>query len=87
MGVRLLRTLLLTLVVAPWSAAAQQPGRQPDFDRMVQQQADTDKNWRAAADGHFQADKITYRSSAGDMDIPAWVFQPLAIRGICSAIL
>src|SRR6476661_7298050 len=55
--------------------------RAPDFDRMLQQQADTDRTWRAASDGFMQMDKITYRSRAGDMDIPAWVFQPLQIRG------
>ena len=29
----------------------------------------------------MQMDKITYRSKAGDMDIPAFVFQPLKLRG------
>src|SRR5712664_1006138 len=55
--------------------------RPPDFDRQVQQQADTDKTWRAASDGFMQMEKITYRSKAGDMDIPAFVFQPLKLRG------
>src|SRR5258707_15546687 len=55
--------------------------RQPDFDRMLQQQADTDKAWRAASDGFMQMEKITYRSKVGDMDIPAFVFQPLQLRG------
>src|SRR5436189_309345 len=71
--------LLLTLLATSWSAAGQQ--RQPDFTRMLQQQADTDKAFRDAAAGHMQAEKITYRTSAGDLDIPAWVFQPLTIRG------
>jgi len=84
----------LTLVAPVWPAAAQTPaapapratapalqGRQPDFDRMLQQQADTDKNWKAAAEGHMRVEKIMYRSRAGDMDIPYWVFQPLQIRG------
>ena len=48
---------------------------------MAQQQADTDKAWRAAAAGHMQIDKITFKSTADGMDIPAWVFQPLTIRG------
>ena len=55
--------------------------RQPDFDRMLQQQAETDKAWRAASDGFMQFDKITYRSKVGDLDIPAFVFQPLKLRG------
>jgi len=75
---RMLPLLLLTFASAAWSGQGQ--GR-PDFDRMVQQQADTDKTWRAAAAGHMQVEKITYRSGAGDLDIPAWVFQPLTIRG------
>src|SRR6058998_412142 len=29
----------------------------------------------------MQMDKITYRSKVGDMDIPAFVFQPLKVRG------
>src|ERR1700704_175751 len=53
----------------------------PDFDRLLQQQAETDKTWRGASDGFMQMDKITYRSKAGDMDIPAFVFQPLKLRG------
>src|SRR6266481_4721516 len=28
-----------------------------------------------------RASKITYRSRVGDLDIPAWVFQPLKLRG------
>ena len=53
----------------------------PDFAAMLRQQAETDRTWRAAADGFMQAEKIIYRSSKGDLDIPAWVFQPLRIRG------
>src|SRR3954471_19773940 len=55
--------------------------RPPDFARQLEQQADTDKTWRAASDGFMQMEKITYRSKAGDMDIPAFVFQPLKLRG------
>ena len=42
----------------------------PDFDRMARQQAETDKAWRAASDGHMRLEKITYRSRAGDLDDP-----------------
>lgn len=55
--------------------------RAPDFERQLQQQAETDKTWRAASDGFMQMEKITDRSRAGDMDIPAFVFQPLTLRG------
>src|SRR5579872_3425761 len=72
--------LLLTFAAPSWSGAQGQ-GFRPDFDRMAQQQADTDTAFRAAAAEHYQVEKISYRSSAGDLDIPAWVFQPLKIRG------
>jgi len=67
----------------PQSGAGGQRGRggRPDFDRMAQQQAETDTAFRDAAPGRYQVEKISYRSSAGDLDIPAWVFQPLQIRG------
>src|ERR1700752_1828135 len=71
--------LLLTFAAPGWSGQQQQ--RAPDFDRMAQQQADTDKAFRDAAAGFYQVEKISFRSSAGDLDIPAWVFQPLKIRG------
>jgi len=70
----------------PTAQAGQPPAgqfqqRAPDFDRMLQQQADTDKTWKAASEGFMQMEKITYRSKVGDMDIPAFVFQPLKTRG------
>jgi dipeptidyl aminopeptidase/acylaminoacyl peptidase len=72
---------LAAIVIAATPLRGQNPQREPDFDRQVQQQAETDKTWRAASDGVMQMDKITYRSSVGDMEIPAFVFQPLKIRG------
>jgi len=53
----------------------------PDFARMVRDQAQTDRIWRAASDGYMRMDKITYRSSRGDLQIPAFVFQPLTTKG------
>ena len=47
----------------------------------MRQQADTDRTWRTASQGVMQMEKITYRSKAGDLDIPAFVFQPLHLRG------
>src|SRR5947209_19545289 len=73
-AVRVSIVLLVALV-------AQFQQRPPDFDRQLQQQAETDKTWRAASDGFMQMEKITYRSKAGDLDIPAFVFQPLKLRG------
>ena len=73
--------VFVAVIVATTSLRGQNQQREPDFDRQLQQQAETDKTWRAASDGVMQMDKITYRSSVGDMDIPAFVFQPLKIRG------
>ena len=53
----------------------------PDFPRQLAQQADTDKTWREASEGIMQMEKITFRSKVGDLDIPAFVFQPLHARG------
>jgi dipeptidyl aminopeptidase/acylaminoacyl peptidase len=61
--------------------AGQFQERAPDFDRMLQRQADTDQTWRAASEGVMRMEKITYRSKVGDLDIPAFVFQPLHLRG------
>ncbi|HUR35928.1 MAG TPA: alpha/beta fold hydrolase [Vicinamibacterales bacterium] len=52
-----------------------------DFLRMVREQADTDRAWQLASDGYMRMEKITYRSSRGDLEIPAFVFRPLSTRG------
>jgi dipeptidyl aminopeptidase/acylaminoacyl peptidase len=49
----------------------------PDFNRLQLLQLQTDRTWRAASAGVMQLEKITYRSPAGDLDVPAFVFQPL----------
>lgn len=48
---------------------------------MVREQAETDRAWRLASEGYMRMEKITYRSSRGDLEIPAFVFQPLTNRG------
>src|SRR5258706_8790208 len=73
-------TCVLALVLALRPALVRGQ-REPDFDRLLQQQTETDKTWRTASDGFMQMDKITYRSKAGDLDIPAFVFQPVKLRG------
>src|SRR5207247_7943206 len=67
----------------PSRAASQSPfqDRVPDSPRQLAQQADTDKTWREASEGIMQMEKITFRSKVGDLDIPAFVFQPLHLRG------
>src|SRR3989442_778192 len=56
-------------------------GQPPDFGAMRRQQAQTDDTWRAASVGHMRMEKILYRSRAGDLDVPAFVFQPLGTNG------
>jgi dipeptidyl aminopeptidase/acylaminoacyl peptidase len=55
------------------------PGR--DYARDVRQKAEMDSLYRLASRGSFQFSKVTYRSSADGMEIPAYVFQPLQVRG------
>lgn len=59
---------------------AQPDGGRPDFARMVREQADTDRAWLLASEGYMRMEKITYRSSRGDLEIPAFVFRPLSTR-------
>src|SRR5437879_4423449 len=81
LGSSLLLCVSIALILAPAALRGQFQQREPDFDRVLQQQAETDKTWRAASEGFMQMDKISYRSKAGDLDTPAFVFQPLKLRG------
>jgi dipeptidyl aminopeptidase/acylaminoacyl peptidase len=47
-----------------------------DFERQLRQQAATDRVWRSASEGYMWMEKISYRSGAGDLDVPAFVFRP-----------
>jgi len=69
--------LLAALAVSP--SAQQQAPRRPDFDRQARQQADTDQAWRTAGTGVMQVEKITYRSGADGLEIPAFLFRPLTV--------
>src|SRR5690349_9970318 len=76
--------LAASLSLAPLGIRGQESAsspRPPDFERMLQQQAETDQTWQAASAGYMQIEKISYRSRAGDLDIPAFVFEPLKLRG------
>ena len=53
----------------------------PDFQRQVQQKAQTDSIYRARSRGVMDFQKITYKSSVDGMSIPAYLFQPLNRRG------
>ena len=75
-AVRRVQAVAAALGVAAFSSIAVR-GQSPDFERLRRQQTKTDQTWRAASDGYMRMEKIAYRSRAGDLDIPAFVFQPL----------
>jgi dipeptidyl aminopeptidase/acylaminoacyl peptidase len=56
-------------------------GRGVDFERQIQQKAETDKRYAEVTKGIVDYKKISYPSSIGDMEIPAYLFQPLNKRG------
>ena len=56
-------------------------GRDVDFARQVEQKADDDKRYAQVTKGVVDFQKVSYRSSVGDLDIPAYLFQPLNKRG------
>jgi dipeptidyl aminopeptidase/acylaminoacyl peptidase len=55
------------------------PGR--DYARDMEGKARTDSTYRAKSAGVLDFQKIQYRSRIGDMNIPAYLFQPLQKRG------
>ena len=55
--------------------------RNTDFEAAIKRKADTDARYAEASKGVMDFKKVTYRSSVGDMDIPAYLFQPLTKRG------
>ena len=63
------------------AASVRTAAEAPDFARMVREQAETDRAWRLASEGYMRMEKIAYRSSHGDLEIPAFVFQPLTTSG------
>jgi dipeptidyl aminopeptidase/acylaminoacyl peptidase len=52
-----------------------------DYAGHMERKARTDSTYRAVTAGVVDFKKITYRSRIGDMDIPAYLFQPLEKRG------
>ncbi len=52
-----------------------------DYERDIEGKRVTDSIYEAVTQGVVDYQKITYRSRIGDMDIPAYVFQPLEKRG------
>lgn len=52
------------------------------FERDIKAKAEIDRRYAEASRGVMDFQKVTYRSSVGDMDIPAYLFQPLKRRGL-----
>jgi dipeptidyl aminopeptidase/acylaminoacyl peptidase len=52
-----------------------------NFARDVDEKARTDERYAEASKGLMDFSKVRYRSSVGDLDIPAYLFQPLQKRG------
>lgn len=52
-----------------------------DYQRDIRAKARTDSIYAARTAGIMDYRKITYRSKVGDLDIPAYLFQPLRKRG------
>ncbi len=52
-----------------------------DYQRDMRAKARTDSIYAARTAGMMDYRKITYRSKVGDLDIPAYLFQPLRKRG------
>jgi dipeptidyl aminopeptidase/acylaminoacyl peptidase len=52
-----------------------------DFKRDMDDKAAVDARYAGASRGVMDFQKVTYRSSVGDLDVPAYLFQPLAKRG------
>jgi dipeptidyl aminopeptidase/acylaminoacyl peptidase len=52
-----------------------------DFEGDIQARLQTEARYRERSRGVMDFSKVTYRSSVGDMDIPAYLFQPLQTRG------
>jgi dipeptidyl aminopeptidase/acylaminoacyl peptidase len=51
-----------------------------DFQRDMDQKAEIDKRYADASRGVMEFKKVTYRSSVGDLEVPAYLFQPLRLR-------
>ncbi len=52
-----------------------------NFQRDLDAKQQSDRRYAEITKGVVDYQKITYRSSVGDLDIPAYLFQPLKKRG------
>jgi dipeptidyl aminopeptidase/acylaminoacyl peptidase len=79
MATRLIASLFIFLFLAGVGAkpAPLIPTGPDEIARDLQMQAATDQAWREASVGFMRMEKITYRSRADGLTVPAFVFQPL----------
>jgi len=56
-------------------------GQGPNFEAELQRQVQVDKLWHDASAGFMQMEKTSYKSRAGGMNIPVFVFKPLKTGG------
>jgi dipeptidyl aminopeptidase/acylaminoacyl peptidase len=68
----------IVLLVSASPAGQTEP---PDFARQLARQVETDQAWRAASDGVMRMEKTSYASRVDGLSIPAFVFEPLELRG------
>lgn len=52
-----------------------------NFQRAMEQKAEIDRRYEEASKGVMDFQKVKYRSPVGDLDIPAYLFQPITRRG------
>jgi dipeptidyl aminopeptidase/acylaminoacyl peptidase len=52
-----------------------------NFQRDIDARVETEKRYAEASRGVMDYQKVSYRSTVGDMDVPAYLFQPLNKRG------
>jgi dipeptidyl aminopeptidase/acylaminoacyl peptidase len=52
-----------------------------NYEAHIKDRENTERRYADASRGVMEYRKVTYRSSIGDMDIPAYLFQPLQTRG------
>jgi dipeptidyl aminopeptidase/acylaminoacyl peptidase len=52
-----------------------------NFQRDIELKEETDRRYAEVARGVVDFSRVTYRSAVGDLDIPAYLFQPLRKRG------
>ena len=73
---------LMAIIAAPLVGQNQPQAKERDrIQEAIKQKAEIDKIFEAQTKGILEYRKFTYKSSEGQMDIPAYLFAPLEKRG------